>query len=225
MITLDHYNILQIIHKMNTFSLNDIVLRGHSQGNTKLFIVLGNNAVHLENAEYEELIEILQNYLKVYTEAYDKFKQYVGVETFPLYRNTDDYILLETNRENWRKLIRYSEKYDLDHGNFPEYCFNYNGQNILALSPKNNIKFHLLPASSIQNQDSFLYPDDQLCILWELPNMESRKAIETGEVWTAQQTYEWLKKMLEQFANDATLAPTPLKSQSIFRKFFIYIFK
>lgn len=85
---------------MNTFSLNDIILRGHSYGNTKSFIVLGNNAVHLENTEYEELIEILHDYFKVYTEEYNKFKQYVGVENFPLYGDTDNYILLETNREN-----------------------------------------------------------------------------------------------------------------------------
>lgn len=225
MITLDHHIILQIIRKMNTFSLNDIILRGHSYGNTKSFIVLGNNAIHLENTEYEELIEILHDYFKVYTEEYNKFKQYVGVENFPLYRNTDDYILLETNRENWRKLIRYSEIYDLDHGNSSDYCFNYNGRHILALSPNNNIKFHLLPASSIQNQDSFLYPDDQLCILWELPDAESRKAIETGDVWTAQQTYEWLKKMLEQLTNEDAPDSTPPKAQGIFRKLFTRIFK
>lgn len=226
MITLDDHNILQIIHKLDTSSLKDIILRGHSYGNTKSFIVLGNNAVHLKNAVYKELIEILQDYFKVYAEEYNKFIKYVGAENFSLYKNTNDYVLLETNRKNWHELIRYSQEYDLDQGNSPEYCFNYNGQNILALSVNNNIKFRLLPASSIHNEDSFLYPDNQLCILWELPDGESRQAIETGDVWTAQQTYEWLNKMLEQFTLDNnTPDSTSSKRQGIFRKFLTHIFK
>ncbi|MDE6878072.1 MAG: hypothetical protein K2P54_02950 [Odoribacter sp.] len=225
MITLDHHNILQIINKTNTFSLNDIILRGYSSENKKSFIVLGNNAVHLENTEYEELVEILQDYLRAYRKAFHKFKEYVGVEDFSLYKNTDDYILLVTNRENWRKLIQYTKIYDLNQGNTPEYCFNYNGQNILALSPNNNIKFRLLPASSIQEQTSFLYPDNQVCILWELPDTESRKAITSGDVWTAQQTYEWLKRMLELFAKENASASTNPTPPNLFLKFFTHIFK
>ena len=66
MITLDHKTILQLINKLETYSLNDIILRGHSYQNTKTFVVLGNNAVHLENAVYEELLDILQDYLREY---------------------------------------------------------------------------------------------------------------------------------------------------------------
>ncbi len=43
MITLDHKTILQLINKLETYSLNDIILRGHSYQNTKTFVVLGNN--------------------------------------------------------------------------------------------------------------------------------------------------------------------------------------
>ena len=82
MITLDHKTILQLINKLETYSLNDIILRGHSYQNTKTFVVLGNNAVHLENAVYEELLDILQDYLKVYSEEYSKFQKYIGAENF-----------------------------------------------------------------------------------------------------------------------------------------------
>ena len=39
MITLDHKTILQLINKLETYSLNDIILRGHSYQNTKTFVV------------------------------------------------------------------------------------------------------------------------------------------------------------------------------------------
>ena len=190
MITLDHKSILQLINKLETYSLNDIILRGHSYQNTKTFVVLGNNAVHLENAVYEELLDILQDYLKVYSEEYSKFQKYIGAENFSFYKDTNDYMLLETSRENWRKLIQYARKFDTEQGTTSEYCFNSNDHHLLAISAQNNIKFRLLPANSIKNEDSFLFPDDQLCILWEIPDTGSRKAIETGDVWTAQQTYE-----------------------------------
>ena len=109
MITLDHKSILQLINKLETYSLNDIILRGHSYQNTKTFVVLGNNAVHLENAVYEELLDILQDYLKVYSEEYSKFQKYIGAENFSFYKDTNDYMLLETSRENWRKLGIFSK--------------------------------------------------------------------------------------------------------------------
>lgn len=156
MITLDHKTILQLINKLETYSLNDIILRGHSYQNTKTFVVLGNNAVHLENAVYEELLDILQDYLKVYSEEYSKFQKYIGAENFSFYKDTNDYMLLETSRENWRKLIQYARKFDTEQGTTSEYCFNSNDHHLLAISAQNNIKFRLLPANSIKNEDSFL---------------------------------------------------------------------
>ena len=172
MITLDHKTILQLINKLETYSLNDIILRGHSYQNTKTFVVLGNNAVHLENAVYEELLDILQDYLKVYSEEYSKFQKYIGAENFSFYKDTNDYMLLETSRENWRKLIQYARKFDTEQGTTSEYCFNSNDHHLLAISAQNNIKFRLLPANSIKNEDSFLFPDDQL---WKYPIPEAEK--------------------------------------------------
>ena len=226
MITLDHKSILQLINKLETYSLNDIILRGHSYQNTKTFVVLGNNAVHLENAVYEELLDILQDYLKVYSEEYSKFQKYIGAENFSFYKDTNDYMLLETSRENWRKLIQYARKFDTEQGTTSEYCFNSNDHHLLAISAQNNIKFRLLPANSIKNEDSFLFPDDQLCILWEIPDTGSRKAIETGDVWTAQQTYEWLQKLLQQFTDESPDADQAVPGkQRFFRKMLDFFFK
>lgn len=226
MITLDHKTILQLINKLETYSLNDIILRGHSYQNTKTFVVLGNNAVHLENAVYEELLDILQDYLKVYSEEYSKFQKYIGAENFSFYKDTNDYMLLETSRENWRKLIQYARKFDTEQGTTSEYCFNSNDHHLLAISAQNNIKFRLLPANSIKNEDSFLFPDDQLCILWEIPDTGSRKAIETGDVWTAQQTYEWLQKLLQQFTDESPDADQAVPGkQRFFRKMLDFFFK
>ena len=116
-------------------------------------------------------------------------------------------MLLETSRENWRKLIQYARKFDTEQGTTSEYCFNSNDHHLLAISAQNNIKFRLLPANSIKNEDSFLFPDDQLCILWEIPDTGSRKAIETGDVWTAQQTYG----CKSYFSNLQTKARMPIK--------------
>ena len=226
MITLDHKTILPLINKLETYSLNDIILRGHSYQNTKTFVVLGNNAVHLENAVYEELLDILQDYLKVYSEEYSKFQKYIGAENFSFYKDTNDYMLLETSRENWRKLIQYARKFDTEQGTTSEYCFNSNDHHLLAISAQNNIKFRLLPANSIKNEDSFLFPDDQLCILWEIPDTGSRKAIETGDVWTAQQTYEWLQKLLQQFTDESPDADQAVPGkQRFFRKMLDFFFK
>ena len=95
-----------------------------------------------------------------------------------------------------------------------------------TISAQNNIKFRLLPANSIKNEDSFLFPDDQLCILWEIPDTGSRKAIETGDVWTAQQTYEWLQKLLQQFTDESPDADQAVPGkQRFFRKMLDFFFK
>ena len=181
---------------------------------------------HLENAVYEELLDILQDYLKVYSEEYSKFQKYIGAENFSFYKDTNDYMLLETSRENWRKLIQYARKFDTEQGTTSEYCFNSNDHHLLAISAQNNIKFRLLPANSIKNEDSFLFPDDQLCILWEIPDTGSRKAIETGDVWTAQQTYEWLQKLLQQFTDESPDADQAVPGkQRFFRKMLDFFFK
>ena len=81
-------------------------------------------------------------------------------------------------------------------------------------------------ANSIKNEDSFLFPDDQLCILWEIPDTGSRKAIETGDVWTAQQTYEWLQKLLQQFTDESPDADQAVPGkQRFFRKMLDFFFK
>ena len=72
----------------------------------------------------------------------------------------------------------------------------------------------------------FLFPDDQLCILWEIPDTGSRKAIETGDVWTAQQTYEWLQKLLQQFTDESPDADQAVPGkQRFFRKMLDFFFK
>lgn len=63
MITLDHKSILQLINKLETYSLNDIILRGHSYQNTKTFVVLGNTYKLRDYAEHicKKIYTILSN--------------------------------------------------------------------------------------------------------------------------------------------------------------------
>lgn len=134
--------------------------------------------------------------------------------------------------EGWRIYREYLERMQGLRGN---QINTWNGQwlahyfsdhHLLAISAQNNIKFRLLPANSIKNEDSFLFPDDQLCILWEIPDTGSRKAIETGDVWTAQQTYEWLQKLLQQFTDESPDADQAVPGkQRFFRKMLDFFFK
>lgn len=106
---------------------------------------------------------------------------------------------MEVTRDQWVKLLKISKRYDMDNEVSPyPFHFNYNGGTILALDKQtNDITFELIPEyAEVWSFKSFRLPDNKMQICWSVPSSESRSHVLTHQVWTAYETFCWIKKLL-----------------------------
>jgi hypothetical protein len=194
MISLTHTEIIELLKVRKDGSIKNEIFRGSSYNDSKSFITIGTNAVHLENQLFNDFIEILDDYLSEYQKNYDEFEKFIESNGHKRMENTDYYVLLETTRDKWNTLLEYTKRFDLDKGKGKKYCFNYNGNSVVALDKDyNHIKFWLIP-SQIEDTtfESFKSPDNNLNILWRIPSAQDRIRIKSGEIWTMRKTLDWL---------------------------------
>jgi len=199
MISLTHVSIMELIKNKNRLGSLNYIFKGYSENNTKSFIIIGTNAVHLLNEVFEQLINLLEDFLNVYEVNYQIFETYIGSLNFKRSEDSDGYILESLNKFQWTKLLEYSKKYDLDNWSFKKYHFNYNENQIICLDKSfNNIVFWLIPGEiQLNSLSSFISGNINLEIIWRIPSIDDRIRIKSGNVWTAEQTYEWIMKIID----------------------------
>lgn len=199
MISITHISIMELIKNKNRQGLLNYIFKGYSDNNTKSFIIIGTNAVHLLNEVFEQLINLLEDFLNVYEVNYQIFETYIGSNNFKRSEVSDGYILESLNKLQWTKLLEYSKKYDLDNWSLGKFHFNYNENQIICLDKSlNNIVFWLIPGEiQLNSLRSFIKGNINLEIIWRIPSTEDRIRIKSGNVWTAVQTYEWMMKIID----------------------------
>ncbi len=166
-----------------------------------IMVTIGNSTVYLFPEIYNEFITILSDFL----DTYKNFLQteYIDFLTLNGFEKKDAkyYVLMETTRDKWRKLLEYSYHY-CTNANSSEstFRFSYNNDYILAIDKETDaIAFELIP-DTIQKTHfkDFQYPDNRMQILWRVPSTMDRKYVSTNRVFTLMQTYEWVRSILEQ---------------------------
>jgi hypothetical protein len=205
MITLRHHEILEIIEQTENIKLYDILFSGDSYNGTKSFMRLGSNSVHLEKLVFESLVRVFQKMLNHYKENYEKFICYIGAKGLNKNGNYESFKLMTISRDAWRKLIDYSCSYDIDRGKTKEYCFNANGNYLLALDDtRSHIKFSVTPQHSENcSYASFKYPDDEVTLIWNTPSKQNLLKIEKGTVWTADMVKVWINETMDNIYNSS----------------------
>ncbi|GEM_PF-5682263 len=199
MITLSHCHIMALIQRRKNTTLKNLLSRGSTYGNTKQFTCIETTSVHLDNNVFDLLEIMLSDFLNEYEKQYAVFERFMEVEDFERIENSDQYQLLEIDRLSWKKLLEHSEKFDSYRGEGPDYCFSHTGRSLIAVDKTHScVKFYLLPDySKNYSARSFLYPDDNISILWKLPSMSERNKMQYGAVWSARETHDWIRRVLD----------------------------
>ena len=128
MISLTHPQILEMITYLKDDSIEEYIRRGISRDQSQVFVVLFSNAFHIPNQVFNDLVAILNTFLEHYTSGIQKFKSFIKVDNFPANKDKTGYIVLTANRDHWRRLIEYSEKFDNLKGDSSEHLFHFNSQ-------------------------------------------------------------------------------------------------
>lgn len=193
-----HDQILKLISKLDTGGIEAVLPERKISNDSFFFVSLGTTHFYPSENAFMQLRTCLEHFLIEYKTFYEKFLAYLEIDEFKITEDKHYCILRRAYRSEWKKLMEYSWAHDLDKGNGPEYCFNRNRAQIICLDKEHgNIKFWLVPTHVSEiNFRSFMYPDDDMEILWRLPSADDRHRIESGGVWTAKRTLEWINEIL-----------------------------
>lgn len=146
MISLTHNQIMSLVKLKESKRIDAIIKYGNSYNGTRIFTVVESNAVHLKIREFEDLTIVLDDFTTQYKKFFDEFEDFVEVRGLERKKDSNYYKLMTTTRDNWIKLLKYSQKFDMDNGTDDKYSFNYNGNTVVCLDKnQNNIKFWLIP--------------------------------------------------------------------------------
>ncbi len=151
---------------------------------------MGTSAPHLKKDAFDQLVIILTDFLIVYETFFQRVKLFLELNEFEIFGSTRHYKLKEITQDEWSYLIAYAYKHDMDGICNEAICFKVNSHSLVALDKDGTIvKFTITPILQI----------DKIILLWHLPNMEERKLIKDGIVFTALQTMQWIDNLLNDF--------------------------
>lgn len=170
----------------------------------KFFVTIHNTSIHLSTKAFLQLRAAFEDFLSEYDKQYRLFLDFLEIGDLEIVRDNTHCVLKRINRSEWKQLLEYASKYDLDRGKGPQFCFNQPGAQIICLNLDLNVcKFWLIPATvSDRGMESFVYLEDELEVLWKIPAKSDRRNIGSGGVYTAKKTLEWLNKKLLNFRKE-----------------------
>ncbi|AMP98962.1 hypothetical protein AY601_2061 [Pedobacter cryoconitis] len=156
----------------------------------KFFVTIYNSSIHLSTKAFLQLRAAFEDFLSEYDKQYRLFLDFLEIGDLEIVRDNKHCILKRINRYEWKQLLDYVSKYDLDRGKGPQFCFNQVGAQIICINLDLNIcKFWLIPATiSDRGMVSFIYLEDEMEVLWKIPAKSDRRNIESGGVYTAKKS-------------------------------------
>lgn len=196
MITLTHDLIMHLIDQCQKHTLKEEILQYYNEKSETAFVIIGTSSLHIKKDAYNQLIIILGDFLTVYKEFSCRFKMFMGIENFEMYKSKERYKLTEITLAEWNYLISYAYQNDIDNSKRNSFCFNANPNILIALTPLESIvKFTVSPLLRI----------DKVTLVWHLPKKNDHKFIEGGHVWTATKTLKWIEEVLGNIKNNGVL--------------------
>ncbi len=163
-------------------------------------IHIGNSKLKLLKNDIYELCEAIDAFAIKYIECIEDIENLLKTNEFPLSKRKNNYKLITITYSEWRQLVEFAFKHDIDKGRSQWHIFDKNANYIKVYTkrknPNYNCGYHAFFHAEY-NEDIVLYPDmtsKELIVTWEfVEDLDSRgtNCINERENWNAEIAYNW----------------------------------
>lgn len=169
------------------------------------FIHIGNNKLRLSSDDINKFCQVIDAYADKYIEFINKIENILMTHRYPLSKRKNNYRLLKVTNDQWKQLVDFGFKHDVDEGNSEWHIFDKNRYFIKIYTNKQlsryDIGYHAF-FNGEHDEDVVFYPEfssNNIYITWELVEDLRNKKIECisrTKSWDAETAYKWLVEEL-----------------------------
>lgn len=196
MITLNHKILSTLIGDEKEYSIEEQIVQFYDEKNEKAFVIIGTSTLYLKKEAYEQFMIILKDFLEVYKQYYNKFLNFFELQEFEVLEPNQCYVLGEIDMADWEKLHAYSQLHSSSEAPGVDYYFTPNPGGLIAIDKNESVIKTVVTYHTI-----FASPKIRTVLLWHLPELNERKYIEKGVVFTAKSTLSWIRHILTEQSN------------------------
>lgn len=161
---------------------------------------LGNNRIKLSIEDIYVLCDVVDSYAIKYLECVTAIEDTLKSYSFPLSKRRNNYKLINLSYNEWRKIVDYSMKHDIDSGNSEWHIFDRNYHYIKVYTNKSHEKYDLGYHAFYHaefSEEMVLNPElvsKDICVTFEfLEDLDSRglESINKKQNWNVETAYNW----------------------------------
>lgn len=164
-------------------------------------IRLGNNSLKLSSEDIYVLCDVVDSYAIKYLECISAIEDTLKSYSFRLSKRKNNYKLIALSYNEWRKLIDFTIKYDVDSGNSEWHIFDRNYHFIKVYTnkshPKYDLGYHAFFHAEF-SEEMVLNPElvsKDVCVTFEYIEDLDRRGLESineNERWSVEIACNWL---------------------------------
>jgi len=168
-------------------------------------IHIGNNKLKLSSEDIYTFCQVIDSYAEKYIEFISNIENILMTHKFPISKRRNNYKLITLTNEQWRQLVNFAFKHDVDRGNSKWHIFDRNGFYIKVYTDKKHDKYNVGYHAFFNfefDEDIVLYSElavKDKTITWEfVEDLDNRgmDCICERENWNAEIAYRWLTEEL-----------------------------
>ncbi|MBP1995817.1 HNH endonuclease [Paenibacillus eucommiae] len=162
---------------------------------------LGSNRVKLSSEDIYVLCDVVDSYAIKYFECISAIEDTLKSYSFSLSKRKNNYKLIALSYNDWRKLIDFTIKYDVDSGNSEWNIFDRNHHYIKVYTDESHAKYDLGYHAFFHaefSEEMILNPElvsKDVCVTFEYIEDLDRRGLESineKENWSVEIAYNWL---------------------------------
>lgn len=172
-------------------------------------IQLGNSRFNLTLDEVNNLCDVVDKFIVKYVNEIQEVEKILECQKFiPHYYDSQKYQLLKIDMDLWKKILKFSKKYDFENGESDWHIFDASTGNMLKIYIDGEYKCFI--HSFIEDPFEWT-PSNRVWLLWD--DMSYRIA---SDYWTVNYAYEWLiGKLLPKVISEDTGSSCLFKRKTI----------
>lgn len=164
-------------------------------------IRLGSNRLKLSSEDIYVLCDVVDSYAIKYFECISAIEDKLKSYSFSLSKRKNNYKLIALSYNDWRKIIDFTIKYDVDSGDSEWNIFDRNYHYIKVYTDKSHAKYDLGYHAFFHaefSEEMILYPElvsKDVCVTFEYIEDLDRRGLESineKENWSVEIAYNWL---------------------------------